>query len=205
VSTQTSSEPAASESRRRSGDERRRQVADAALAVLAEHGARGLTHRAVDEAAGLPQGSTSNVYRSRAALLDGALERHSAMDFAAAGPGAGSADPLPAIDREQAARLIGAGVESVLGQRPRTVARFELLLESTRREGLREEIEAARARFAAATSRLLAATGCATPERHAAQLLAVLDGIVIAELHGSDAALDHEAIEELVGRTLASC
>jgi DNA-binding transcriptional regulator YbjK len=205
VTTQATPDPNAFESRRRSGGERRRQVADAALAVLAEHGARGLTHRAVDEAAGLPQGSTSNVFRSRAALLDGALERHAAMDFAAAGPGAEDSAPLAPISHEQAARIISAGVEGVLGARPRSVARFELLLESTRRDELREPIEAARARFAAATSRVLAATGCKTPERHAAQLLAVLDGIVIAELHGDDAALDHEAITELIGRTLASC
>ncbi|HLL33473.1 MAG TPA: TetR/AcrR family transcriptional regulator, partial [Streptomyces sp.] len=44
-------------------------VADTALALLAERGMRGLTHRAVDEAAGLPQGSTSNVARTRQALL----------------------------------------------------------------------------------------------------------------------------------------
>ncbi len=41
-------------------------VADAALALLAERGMCGLTHRAVDEAAGLPQGSTSNVARTSA-------------------------------------------------------------------------------------------------------------------------------------------
>ncbi|MER6985055.1 TetR/AcrR family transcriptional regulator, partial [Streptomyces carpinensis] len=51
------------------------RVADAALALLAERGMRGLTHRAVDEAAGLPQGSTSNLARTRQALLDLAVRR----------------------------------------------------------------------------------------------------------------------------------
>ena len=173
--------------------------------MLAEQGARGLTHRAVDEAAGLPQGSTSNVYRSRAALLDGALERHSAMDFAAAGPGAGNAGPLPAIDREQAARLISAGVEGVLGQRPRTVARFELLLESTRHEELHEPIAAVRGRFGIGTAKLLTACGCNSPERHTKQLLAALDGVILAELHGQAAALDHDDLRELVGRLMSAC
>ena len=173
--------------------------------MLADRGARGLTHRAVDEAAGLPQGSTSNVFRSRGALLEGALERHSRIDLAAAGPGPADPGPLPAISPEAAAGLISLGVENVLGQLPHTVARYELLLESTRRDELREAIAAARARFATGTSRLLAAAGCKTPERHAAQLLATLDGIVIAELHGSEAALDHEAIEELVGRLVGTC
>ncbi len=50
-------------------------VADTALALLAGRGMRGLTHRAVDEAAGLPQGSTSNVARTRQALLELAVRR----------------------------------------------------------------------------------------------------------------------------------
>ncbi|MGA5424823.1 TetR/AcrR family transcriptional regulator [Streptomyces lavendulocolor] len=50
-------------------------IADAALALLAERGMRGLTHRAVDEAAGLPQGSTSNYARTRQALLETAVRR----------------------------------------------------------------------------------------------------------------------------------
>ncbi|MBL0781565.1 TetR family transcriptional regulator, partial [Streptomyces albidoflavus] len=51
------------------------RIADAALALLAERGLRGLTHRAVDEAAGLPQGSTSNHARTRLALLRTVVRR----------------------------------------------------------------------------------------------------------------------------------
>jgi DNA-binding transcriptional regulator YbjK len=50
-------------------------VADTTLALLAERGMRGLTHRAVDEAAELPQGSTSNLARTRQALLELAVRR----------------------------------------------------------------------------------------------------------------------------------
>jgi AcrR family transcriptional regulator len=67
---------------------RTRQVGDAAIAVLAEHGARGLTHRAVDQAAGLPLGTTSNYARTRAALLTLALTRIAELDAA---DGAGQA------------------------------------------------------------------------------------------------------------------
>ena len=38
-------------------------------------GGRGLTHRAVDRRAGLPQGSTSNYFNTREALLEAALAR----------------------------------------------------------------------------------------------------------------------------------
>ena len=70
---------------------RTRQVGDAAIAVLAGQGARGLTHRAVDQAAGLPSGTTSNYARTRAALLTLALARIAELDAA---EGAGGASEL---------------------------------------------------------------------------------------------------------------
>jgi AcrR family transcriptional regulator len=71
---------------------RTRQIGDAAIAVLAEHGARGLTHRAVDQAAGLPPGTTSNYARTRAALLTLALTRIDELDTAEATGGADVVD-----------------------------------------------------------------------------------------------------------------
>ena len=59
-----------------------RAILDGALAVLAEQGMRGLTHRAVDTAAGLPAGSTSYYFRSRAALVAGCVERLVERDLA---------------------------------------------------------------------------------------------------------------------------
>ncbi len=109
------------------------------------------------------------------------------------------------MSREQAVALIAAAVEPVLERRELNVARFELLLESTRRSELRGPIAAARARFAATAGRVLVAMGCGDPERHTAQLLAALDGIVIADLHGDGAALDHDDIVALIGRVLDRC
>lgn len=56
-------------------DSRRRLIADAGLTVLAREGSRGLTHRAVDTAAQVPTGTTSNYFRSRDALIEGLVER----------------------------------------------------------------------------------------------------------------------------------
>ena len=49
---------------------KRERVLDAAIEVLGTRGLRGLTHRAVDEVAGIPQGSTSNYFRTRESLLE---------------------------------------------------------------------------------------------------------------------------------------
>ena len=67
--------------RKRDGEERRRELCDAAIQVLAEHGSRGLTHQRVDRTAEVPDGTTSYYYRTRAALLRGVGERVAAVDL----------------------------------------------------------------------------------------------------------------------------
>jgi DNA-binding transcriptional regulator YbjK len=66
--------------RKRNGDERRRELCDAAIHVLAEHGSRGLTHGRIDRHAGVPEGTTSYYYRTRAALLRGVAKRIAEID-----------------------------------------------------------------------------------------------------------------------------
>jgi DNA-binding transcriptional regulator YbjK len=72
----------AASTRKRNGDERRRELCDAAIDVLAEHGSRGLTHGQVDRRAELPEGTTSYYYRTRAALLRGVSKRIAEIDVA---------------------------------------------------------------------------------------------------------------------------
>ena len=70
----------------RPGD-RRPLIADSAIDVLADGGARALTHHAVDRAAGLAAGSTSYYFRTRDALVAAVIERireHSRAAFDAA-------------------------------------------------------------------------------------------------------------------------
>jgi AcrR family transcriptional regulator len=56
-------------------DDRRQRLADAGLAVLAREGARGLTHRALDREAGVPTGTASNYFRTRAELVHALADR----------------------------------------------------------------------------------------------------------------------------------
>jgi DNA-binding transcriptional regulator YbjK len=50
--------------------------------VLGRSGIPSLTHRAVDAAAGLPAGSTSNHFSTRDALLNAVVERFAARERA---------------------------------------------------------------------------------------------------------------------------
>ena len=60
--------------------DRRTQLLDAALAVVADKGMKGLTHRAVDAAAEVAEGTTSNYFRNRAALVEAVLDRLEHLD-----------------------------------------------------------------------------------------------------------------------------
>jgi DNA-binding transcriptional regulator YbjK len=61
-------------------EQRRRELCDAAIELLAEDGARGLTHLRVDRRAGLADGTTSFYYQTRSALLRGVTGRVVQLD-----------------------------------------------------------------------------------------------------------------------------
>src|SRR5687768_10089456 len=117
--------------------DRRTLILDGARHVLAEHGMRGLTHRAVDTAAGIPQRSTSYYLRSRAALAACCVQRVVELDLPTEGPlvAAVGRDGRRLVDV-----LVGAAVSLVTTQRHRTVARYELSLAATRDPQLLEEL-----------------------------------------------------------------
>lgn len=60
---------------------RREEVLAAAVHVLGEYGLSGFSHRKVDHRAGLPEGTTSNYFRTRAALIEASVEQLVAGDF----------------------------------------------------------------------------------------------------------------------------
>src|SRR3712207_3837778 len=120
---------------------RRARLADAAIAVLAERGLRGLTHRAVDQAADVPPGSTSYYYRTRSALPVAVAARLTEVDTADV-PVQGV--PPPRRDaKEMGADTAGVIEHWMNAGRDRMLARWELALESTRRPELRDTLVAA--------------------------------------------------------------
>jgi DNA-binding transcriptional regulator YbjK len=158
---------------------RTRQVGDAAIAVLADHGARGLTHRAVDQAAGLPPGTTSNYARTREALLTLALTRIAELDAAegsAGVAGSGLADGV--------AQMLHQWITEP-GQRQRFLARLELAFEATRRPELRAAYDDMGRAFRVQAVRLLTAAGSAHPERDAWTLIAWVEGTAFYALAGA--------------------
>ena len=89
--------------------------------------------------------------------------------------------------------------------RRRARARFELALEATRRPELRAAYDEMGRRFRAQTSRLLAASGSAEPERDAWTLIAWLEGTAFYALAGAGttAAPALEVLRDQLTRLLA--
>lgn len=164
--------------------DRRTRIADAAIATIAREGLRGVTHRAVDRAAGLPEGSTSYYFRTREALLSAALARMAELDVADVElpePG-GRVEPA-----ELTALLIAVLRRWLTSGRERTLARFELSLEATRRPGLRAKLAKHRAGFLTLTESMLAAAGASEPRRRGHALAAAIDGLLFHQITGADA------------------
>src|SRR5262245_58771127 len=113
-----------------SNPERRAQILDAAIGILADTGVAGLTHRQVDSRAGVPAGTTSNYFRSRQALLEATAARTVDLHWqrvealqAAIGP----------LTRDGVKALMVRMIDPDEQARRYTLARFELFMEGTRR------------------------------------------------------------------------
>jgi AcrR family transcriptional regulator len=176
--------------------DRRTEILDTALAVLAEQGMRGLTHRAVDQAAGLPAGSTSYYFRTRDALVSGCLHRLLELDRAEvpANIPAGSAKRAGSAKPAELAELAGGGLEQLADQATeacvqmitvgshRTRARYELVLHSIRTPALHAEVVEAGTQLRGLIAELLCRFGAAEPNRAAEEIAAVMDGLVFTAL-----------------------
>ena len=181
---------------------RRSDILDGALTVLAEQGMRGLTHRAVDTAAGLSAGSTSYYFRTRDALVTGCVERLLELDLdddvpaAEAAVLAGGGD-LPGVLAEV---LTVIGVRMATVERVRTLARYELSLAAVRDPVLRAALVRGGDTIRARGAGLLAHAGAADPAAAAAEVAAVLDGLVYTALVRGP--VDPEALAAWLGPVL---
>lgn len=116
---------------------RRELLADAATEVLAREGGRGLTHRAVDREAKVPEGTTKNYFRNRSSLFVAVARRMSDQHIAAVGE---LRDQVPEnVTREHLVALYATMLERMTSSaRTQFLAMFELYLEGVRRPEVRE-------------------------------------------------------------------
>ena len=160
---------------------RRRALMEAALHVVADEGLRGLTHRAVDRRAGLPEGTCSAYFRTRQALQL-AVTEHVAATLAT------DVDELAAElvecsgDEALAVELTLALFERWLDERELIVAKLELSLEAPRNPAVAEALTASRTRLVGVVDGILTRADKEHADGRAEALVASFVGLLIGAL-----------------------
>ncbi|MFE1869752.1 TetR/AcrR family transcriptional regulator [Streptomyces sp. NPDC059496] len=180
--------------------DRRTLIADTAIDLVAAAGLRGLTHRAVDGAAGLPAGSTSYYFRTRTALIGACYQRLAELDLGDLGdvgdpaglgdlggaPASEGPSASPTVDRDAAAAALAGLLHRWLTVgRARQLARFELSLEAARNPELEADFHRAGQGARVRAAGILAALGAQRPEEAAELLVAWTDGLLYDRLAGA--------------------
>ncbi|WP_150242910.1 TetR/AcrR family transcriptional regulator [Nocardiopsis quinghaiensis] len=149
---------------------------DAALRLLGTHGLHALTHGKVDTAAGLPRGSTSNHFRTRAALVRGVVERLEERDreIWAALYDASLGDVEHLADA-----ALGFVTEATTTDRALTVARYTLAMEGAHNPEVRASLARGSELVHGWTSRILADLGAADPDTASRTLTAYAEGLIM--------------------------
>jgi DNA-binding transcriptional regulator YbjK len=163
--------------------DRKTVIADAAIALLASAGSKGLTHRAVDLEAGLPMGSTSYYCRTRSELLSLTLLHHAALDMddlqgdarRASKENFGLDDFIDLLTRRVADWLSPA-------KRARLVARFELSMVASHEPDFAAVMAQQRELFLSATEAALKKVGVPKPAEVAPRLIVLVDGIFLDQI-----------------------
>jgi DNA-binding transcriptional regulator YbjK len=154
---------------------------DAAVRVVAENGLRGLTHRAVDRQAGLPEGSCSAYLRTRDALVLAVTEY---VAERAAGHVRELADELGtrSLEDDRAGEAVTRAILSWIDEREFLVARLELTIQASRDPALATSIDSLRRDLVDVVAELLSTRGKPHGAAAAETLVASFDGVLIGAL-----------------------
>lgn len=172
------------------------RILDAAIRVLGAGGSRQLTHRGVDAEAGLPLGSTSNLFRTREALLSGVLRQILKHETQAWTQLAQELTPHNFAD------VVGGFVKELAGRRKAlTIARKAIFLEAAFHPELRKQVAKGQRDLATWAEPLIAALG---PQADLGLILSYIDGLLSAQLANPSRDFDPaKAIDVLLRGMLA--
>jgi DNA-binding transcriptional regulator YbjK len=183
--------------------QRRTEIVDTAIDILADAGVGGLTHRQIDERAGLPAGTTSNYFRTRLALLEATAARTAELHWQ-------HVEALQTVigvpmSRDSVVAMLARMISDPDGQhRRRTLARFELFLEGTRRPELQPFINKLHAAAIESARVVLHAAGIDPSTEQIDELTRVLNGLLFSNMTISRQQSTADDPTGAVGRLLQS-
>jgi DNA-binding transcriptional regulator YbjK len=158
--------------------DRRTELLDAALDLVGEGGLRAVTHRAVEQRAGAPHGSTTYYFKTRDQLVEATIQRLTDIDRTnvegiAHGISMALARGNPDYDAIADALIAWINADRLL-----QLARFELHVASARDPDLKALMSAGSARFWHLVEPLALTLGSKSPVRDSRVMVAMLDGLV---------------------------
>jgi len=160
--------------------DRRTQLLDTALALIAKQGLRGLTHRAVQDAAGLPHGSVTYYFKTRDQLVLAVVERIIEIDRERAQPAIRAAlrtlTAAPAApDYQKLAKLLRRWWTD---SHQLLLARYELDLAGARDLAIREAMARCGAEFRDLAELVAVQAGSPDTAFDAQVITALIDGLM---------------------------
>ena len=147
-----------------------------------------MTHRAVDVAAGVPLGTTSNYFRTRDALLEGVVGRF--VDRERAVFDELATRTAPSTPQELASVMAAFVVAATGPNRELTLARFAILVEAAIRPQLRTKLAEGAAEVRAWSTDWMRAVGSTNPMRDISYLANQVDALTLHQLANPDEAFD---------------
>jgi TetR/AcrR family transcriptional regulator, regulator of biofilm formation and stress response len=164
------------------GAQRRTEIIDAAIEVMADVGLGGLSMRVVAGQAGIPLGALTYYFRDKSDLVAQAFQQLSDREIARV---VGTAGQLrPTMSAEQLADLVADMILDGFVEPPGAiVTRYELVTEASRDERLRPMFEAWYRAMVPALSRLFRDLGSHQPELDSRTIMAVMAGLEIDNLY----------------------
>lgn len=166
---------------------------DAAVELLAAGGLRALTHARVDDAAGVPKGSTSNYFRTRAALLAGVSAWIVERELPSVREAFLPRNPEELIDAMCALLELTTGPNRV-----QTTARLVLFMEASHNAELRAPLAQGRAALEAAMVSALAGIGARDPRASALTIAACFEGLILHRIARGDTSDPRPIFETVV-------
>ncbi|GAB3079696.1 hypothetical protein GCM10027053_50120 [Intrasporangium mesophilum] len=155
----------------------RERVLDAAITLLGTEGLRALTHTRIDAKAGVPKGSTSNYFRTRAAVLEGVVD----WMYAVERPSVTAAYSFDTQD--EFAHALADLFEQMTGPgRVMTTARLVLLMEASHDPVVRDAMARGRTGMEEMIIPAVKRLGAAEPEVAAHALSATFEGLFLQKL-----------------------
>jgi DNA-binding transcriptional regulator YbjK len=175
----------------------RERALDAAVGLVGAEGLRALTHARVDDRAGLPRGSTSNSFRTRAALLTGVVDWIVEREHSQVGAAVSVATAASLVDT-----LCGLFEYVTRTNRSMTAARLVLFMEASHDPALRDAVSRGRTAMEASMVGALGQLGASDPAAGAAALMATLEGLILHRVVRHDDTEPRPVLELVVGAAL---